>query len=392
MPQSTLYDQRPPEHRETDSKLYQSVFFSPAEFWSSHLNFRGPREAPKPPKDEKQQPDVPQAAPPQQHLTAQPESADLKTAPDADTAAAVQPDHRPTLLDEFCPIKTRSPKELDRGSGQGALCFVNPLFLQSEGGLTRHRGSKHSLKVRVSMETSTMLSPPLAPPPPPPVLPKAKRGQTRGPAAPEQLQLPVTCPHSQDGEQEQNQTLEERAWAGAHAAGADSDYLQPSPAINFTLCPSLSPSARSLFPKGPPSLSPHDSPADSPLLSPYQSPSVSPKLPRSPDTASPYQSPSPSPKIPFSLSPFTSPSFVHLAEQAYHTPAVAASRSDEWGPDDGGGERCDQDNGWRREVNEKRDDGEEEVLLKNARLEGTDSNSLNILEGAAGPPGTNDLG
>lgn len=345
--------------------------FSPIEFWSSHLNFRGPREAPKPQNDKKQKPDAPQAAPPQQGLTAQPESAGLRTAPEPDTSgsgAALQPDQRPTLLDEFFPIRTRSPKDLDCGAGQGALCFVNPLFLQPEGRLSRHRSSKHSLKVRVSMETSTMLSPPLAPPPPPPVLPKAKRGQARGPAAQEQLQLPATSPGPWAGD-------------GDGAQADDSDYLQPSPAINLTLSPYLSPSATAtLFPRGPPSLSPHDSPADSPSLSPYQSPSVSPKLSRSPgitSPVSPYQSPSPSPKIPFSLSPFTSPSFVHLAEQAYHTPATAAaSRSDQQGAVDREAGRADQDNGTRLEENEKGDDGEveEEVLSINAaRLDDTDS-------------------
>lgn len=368
-------------HKELESISHMGI-----EFWSSHLNFRGPREAPKPQNDEKQKPDVPQAAPPQQGLTAQPESADLSAAPQPDTAAgALQPDHRPTLLDEFCPIRTRSPKELDCGAGQGALCFVNPLFLQPEDRLSRRRGSKHSFKVRVSMETSTMLSPPLAPPPPPPLLPKAKRGQARSPAAQEQLQPPSTSPGP---------------WAGGGAQADDSDYLQPSPAINLTLSPYLSPSATpTLFPKGPPSLSPHNSPADSPSLSPYQSPSVSPKLPRSPgiaSAASPYQSPSPSPKIPFSLSPFTSPSFVHLAEQAYHTPAAAsaaASRYDQQGAVDEEARRDDQDNGTRREENEKMDGGDDddEVLLINtARLEDTDScNFFSSLEGAAGPQDTN---
>ncbi|KAI4814419.1 hypothetical protein KUCAC02_003615 [Chaenocephalus aceratus] len=50
---------------------------------------------------------------------------------------------------KFCPITTRSPVELDYGSGQGALCFVNPLFLQSrmlvvDGGML-----KRSLKIRI---------------------------------------------------------------------------------------------------------------------------------------------------------------------------------------------------------------------------------------------------
>lgn len=325
-------------------------FTSCTEFWSSHLNFRGPREAPKPQSDEKQKPNAPQAAPPQQGLTAQAESADLKTEPES----VAQTDQRPTLLDEFCPIRTRSPKELDRGAGQGALCFVNPLFLQSQG-LSRNRSFKHSLKVRVSMETSTMLSPPLAPPPPPPVLPKTKRGQVRSPAAQEQLQPPAAGPGACAGAQD------------------DSDYLQPSPAINLTLssylAPSVTPTTRSPFPKGPPSLSPHDSPAVSPSLSPYQSPSVSPKLPRSLSPTSPYQSPSPSPKIPFSLSPFTSPTFAHLAEQAYHTPA--ASRSEQQGAADSDEGRNNQDNRTRQEENEKSND--EFLSINTAPLEDTDS-------------------
>lgn len=361
-------------------------FPSCAEFWNSHLNFRGPREAPKPQTDEKQKPNAPQAAQPQQGLTAQAESADLKTAPESD----VQQDPRPTLLDEFCPIRTRSPKELDCGAGQGALCFVNPLFLQSQGRLSRNRGSKHSLKVRVSMETSTMLSPPLAPPPPPPVLPKAKRGQARSPAIQEQLQPPATSLGGWAGD---------GALSGAQggAQADDSDYLQPSPAINLTLSPYLSPlatsTARSPFPKGPPSLSPHDSPADSPSLSPYQSPSVSPKLLRSPGTASPaspYQSPSPSPKIPFSLSPFTSPSFVHLAEQAYHTPAAAAaSRSNKQGAVNSEEGRNDQGNGTRQ------DDGDDEEVLSinTASLEDMDRcDFFGSLKGAVGPQDTNSSG
>lgn len=359
--------------------LWLVCFPSCAEFWSSHLNFRGPREAAKPQSDEKQKPNAPQVAPPQQGLTAQAESADLRTAPDV----AVQQEHPPTLLDEFCPIRTRSPKELDCGAGQGALCFVNPLFLQSQGNLSRHRGSKHSFKVRVSMETSTMLSPPLAPPPPPPVLPKTKRGQAQSPAIQEQLQPPGLA-------------------AGGGAQADESDYLQPSPAINLTLSPYLSPSAtptvRSLFLKGPPSLSPHDSPAGSPSLSPYQSPTVSPKLPRSPNTASPvspYQSPSPSPKIPFSLSPFTSPSFVHLAEQAYHTPAAtAASRSNQQGAADGEEGRNDPDNWMRLQENERSDAGDEEVLsINTAGLEDTDRcDFFDCQEGAVCPQDTNSSG
>lgn len=401
------------------------MFF--AEFWSSHLNFRGPREAPKPQKEEKRKPDAvapaQPAAGPQIGPTGQPDSADLKTAAEPDTTAAAQLERRPTLLDEFCPIKTRSPIELDCGSGQGALCFINPLFLQSENSLSRRRMFKRSLKVRVSMETSTMLSPPLAPPPPPPLLPKTKRGQAQGPRLAAQDPLPgeaqvlppSTTPHIHPGMQELSQAPVEQGSVGAGAEGGDqapaqlpaitehvadnSDYMQPSPVINLSLSPYLSPSApptaRPLFPKGSPSLSPHDSPADSPSLSPYQSPSVSPKVSRSPCAASPslspYQSPSPSPRAPFSLSPFTSPSFSPLAEQAYHTPA-APLRADEQRLDTEGG-RNDKGNGTRQEVHKVRDDEEEEeeegivLSMNSAHLSDTDScSSFSSLEGAVETP------
>lgn len=405
------------------------MFF--AEFWSSHLNFRGPREAPKSQKEEKRNPDTvaptQPAAGPQTGPTGQPDSADLKTAPEPDTPTAAQLECCPTLLDEFCPIKTRSPKELDCGSGQGALCFINPLFLQSENSLSRRRMFKRSLKVRVSMETSTMLSPPLAPPPPPPLLPKTKRGQAQGPRpaaqnhptvqdpppGEAQVQPPSTTPHIHPGMQELSQAPVEQGSVGAGAEGGDqapaqlpaitehvadnSDYMQPSPVINLSLSPYLSPSAPptacTLFPKGSPSLSPHNSPADSPSLSPYQSPSVSPKISRSPCTASPslspYQSPSLSPRAPFSLSPFTSPSFSQLAEQAYHTPA-APLRADQQRLDTEEG-RNDKGNGTRQEVHKVRDEEEEEdgivLSMNSARLSDTDScSSFSSLEGAVETP------
>ncbi|XP_069501005.1 ras and Rab interactor 1 [Ambystoma mexicanum] len=67
-------------------------------------------------------------------------------------------------------IKTRSPLELDCLTTNGALCFFNPLFLEegvasSESCLKRGRFKK-SIKVRVSTENSSPLSPPLNPPPP----------------------------------------------------------------------------------------------------------------------------------------------------------------------------------------------------------------------------------
>uniref|UniRef100_A0A673JC60 Ras and Rab interactor 1a n=1 Tax=Sinocyclocheilus rhinocerous TaxID=307959 RepID=A0A673JC60_9TELE len=100
-----------------DALLYST------EFWSSHLNVRGPRNEPP-----------------------------------------------------LCPIQTRSPCELDYGGGKG-LCFVNPLFLQDYPGrnaMRRRHHFKTSVKVRVSTENSSPLSPPVLPPPPPPLLAKAK--------------------------------------------------------------------------------------------------------------------------------------------------------------------------------------------------------------------------
>uniref|UniRef100_A0A8C7KBW9 Ras and Rab interactor 2 n=1 Tax=Oncorhynchus kisutch TaxID=8019 RepID=A0A8C7KBW9_ONCKI len=82
----------------------------------------------------------------------------------------------PLNFREFCSIQTRSPRELNCGAaGQGALCFINPLFLQFQTALHRRRHQfKRSLKVRVSTENSSPFSPPFAPPPPPPLLAKKK--------------------------------------------------------------------------------------------------------------------------------------------------------------------------------------------------------------------------
>lgn len=359
---------------------------------------RGPREAHKPQKDKEKPDAVTSAQPaafPQASSAAQPDSAPqpdsdslLKTAPESDPATK-ESGQNPTLFHEFCPITTRSPRELDCGSGLGALCFINPLFLQSQNALCKRRMFKRSLKVRISTETSTLLSPPLAPPPPPPLMPKTKgkckalkRGQTQDPSeatqidptvkdsqpliqtqdtpSEAQVQPPLAAAHFQPEMQEQGHTKMEPGQSKAGATGDeataqqptvmetlpdDSGYMQPSPAINFShslllspyLSPSVSPLAPPLFPKVSPSLSPHDSPGASPSLSPYQSPSLSPKVPislspyDSPSASpclSPYQSPSPTPKVPFSLSPFTSPSFSQLAEQAYHKPP-SPSRPDQ---------------------------------------------------------------
>uniref|UniRef100_A0A673IN09 Ras and Rab interactor 2-like n=1 Tax=Sinocyclocheilus rhinocerous TaxID=307959 RepID=A0A673IN09_9TELE len=104
-------------------KQLESISHMGVEFWSSHLNVRGPRNEPP-----------------------------------------------------LCPIQTRSPCELDYGGGKG-LCFVNPLFLQDypdRNAMRRRHHFKTSVKVRVSTENSSPLSPPVLPPPPPPLLAKAK--------------------------------------------------------------------------------------------------------------------------------------------------------------------------------------------------------------------------
>lgn len=122
------------------------------EFWSSQLNFRGPRNDPPP-----------------VHAPALPNSQPQHSTTSTSTSA--------TLFQEFCPIHTRSPSELDLGAGQGALCFINPLFLQEHpihGPMHKRHHFKRSIKVRVSTENTSSLSPPVTPPPPPPLLAKAK--------------------------------------------------------------------------------------------------------------------------------------------------------------------------------------------------------------------------
>ncbi|XP_076605958.1 uncharacterized protein LOC143332425 [Chaetodon auriga] len=437
----------------TSHKELESISHMGIEFWSSHLNVRGPREAPKPQTDKERKPDAvtsaPPAAAPQTSSAAQPDStaqpvADslLKTAPEPDPATK----QNPTLFHEFCPITTRSPRELDCGSGLGALCFINPLFLQSQNALSRRRMFKRSLKVRISTETSTPLSPPLAPPPPPPLMPKTKgkckalkRGQTQDQSQAPQIdatvqdsqsliqtmdtpsearvQPPSAAPHLPPEMQEPGQTQMEPGQSKAGAMGDEataqlptvmetlpdeSDYMQPSPVINLShspllspyFSPSVSPLAPPLFPKVSPSLSPHDSPGASPSLSPYQSPSLSPKVPfslsphESPSASpslSPYQSPSPTPKVPFSLSPFTSPSFSQLAEQAYHKPAALSRPDLQRSEDEADDEGAGVDENKDEELLRKREEEEEGLVLQMnaASLSDTDScSSFSSLEGA----------
>ncbi|KAG7484936.1 hypothetical protein MATL_G00055560 [Megalops atlanticus] len=185
--------------RATSHKQLESISHMGVEFWSSQLNFRGPRNGPPP---------VEGPPPPS------PSPEDCAT-----------PQGNPSLLEEFCPIRTRSPRELDCGAGQGALCFINPLFLQEapcRGALLKRHQFKRSLKVRVSTETSSPLSPPAAPPPPPPLLAKGARQK---PAAAGEARA-----EQQGG-----------AAGGAAAEEAESDYLQPGIALQKKCAPALSP-------------------------------------------------------------------------------------------------------------------------------------------------------
>lgn len=368
-------------HKELESISHMGV-----EFWNSHLNVRGPREAPKAPKDQEKKTDpvtpaLPAAAPPTSS-TAQPDSA-----PQPDPATKTAPETDTTLFQEFCPITTRSPRELDCGSGLGALCFINPLFLQSQNALSRKRIFKRSLKVRISTETSSLLSPPLAPPPPPPLMPKTRRrckakkqGAHPGKGAIQSAQTdPVVQDNSTKGQVNPSSAalyfqpeMQEQEEAAPHLPtvlehlSEDTDYMQPPPAITPSQIPSLSPylspAGPPLFPKVSPSLTPHDSPGASPSLSPYQSPSLSPRVlsslsPYESPTASPPTSRSPSPQAPFSLSPFTSPSFAQLAEQVYHTP-TSSPRPEREAEEEGAG------TGENKEMNEKMNKkGEEEGLV-----------------------------
>ncbi|KAM6907210.1 uncharacterized protein FYW49_013764 [Xenentodon cancila] len=370
----------------TSHKELESISHMGVEFWSSHLNFRGPRGASKR-EDKKKKPELvtkaTSPAAPQTSSTAQPGSAShpdsntlVKTEPVSDTTTKLL-DPNATLFHEFCPITTRSPRELDYGSGLGALCFINPLFLQSQNTLSRRRMFKRSLKIRVSTEASTMLSPPLAPPPPPPLMPKTKgrckaqeggqgtaQPSERSPQAAQvsqkaaetqaqpllQTQEPLregkveplsAASHFQPETEDQDQDQEikpgksksrikgEEAAAQLPAVTAHllNDYMKPSSVMNLSYPPSLSPyqspsvspRAPQLLPKMYPSLSPHDSPAASPSLSPYQSPSLSPKVLAS---LSHNYSPSFSPETSSSPSPRNSPASSPLKEEACCTPAA----------------------------------------------------------------------
>ncbi|XP_045895590.1 ras and Rab interactor 3-like isoform X2 [Micropterus dolomieu] len=347
----------------TSHKELESISHMGIEFWSSQLNVRGPREAPKPQKNMEKKPDTVTsaltAAAPQTSSASQPNSAPqpdldnhLKTAHESDTASK-QSGLNPTLFREFCPITTRSPKELDCGSGQGALCFVNPLFLQSQNTLSRRRMFKHSVKVRVSTETSTMLSPPFAPPPPPPLMPKTKRkctvqkcgqetahpseglGLLQGENPSQAIQiLTVQDTRTQPVIQAQVEPGPSKAGVMGEEATVQlptvieqlpdvSDYMQPSAMISFSHSPVVSPTAPSLFPKVSSSSSPHDSPGATPNLSPYLSPCSSPMapplFPKVSSSRSPHDSPSAPPNT------YLSPSSYPMAPPLF--PKVSSARS-----------------------------------------------------------------
>lgn len=177
------------------------------EFWSSQLNFRGPRNGP-PLVHDAPVPLIPKPQP---------------SAASASTST--------TLFQEFCPIHTRSPSELDLGAGQGALCFINPLFLQEHpvrSAMHKRHHFKRSIKVRVSTENSSSLSPPVTPPPPPPLLAKAKcKGKN--------VQQTEVVEANKEGKN------------NVEVVEGDSDYLQPCPALpkktSVVVAPILSPTA-----------------------------------------------------------------------------------------------------------------------------------------------------
>ncbi|XP_029476797.2 ras and Rab interactor 2-like isoform X1 [Oncorhynchus nerka] len=186
-------------------KQLESISHMGVEFWSSPLNFRGPRNGPPPV-----------------------EEAPLPPSPTPEDCAT--PEESPTLFQEFCSIQTRSPRELNCGAaGQGALCFINPLFLQFQTALHRRRHQfKRSLKVRVSTENSSPLSPPFAPPPPPPLLAKKKSKKVH------QASRAVEARVEGEG--------------GTAPVQEDSDYLQPCLVLpvlpkKTRVTPTLSPTA-----------------------------------------------------------------------------------------------------------------------------------------------------
>ncbi|XP_028838732.1 ras and Rab interactor 2 isoform X2 [Denticeps clupeoides] len=194
-------------NRASSHKQLESISHMGVEFWSSHLNFRGPRSGPPP-------------------VSGSPET----TASVAHVTSRLQ--EGITVFQEFCPIRTRSPRELDIGAGQGALCFINPLFLQDQPGRgTQHRRHqfKRSIKVRVSTENSSLLSPPISPPPPPPVLAKSKN------------KAKIMAQKASEGQEGKEDTTEKSI-----PVQEECDYLHPSltlPKTGTAVSPTLSPTA-----------------------------------------------------------------------------------------------------------------------------------------------------
>lgn len=291
---------RAASHKELESISHMGI-----EFWNSHLNVRGPREAPKPQKDTTRKPDTAPSVPPPPAPQQAPE-VQVKQGNEShlDNQPTTTPEPPPTkgdsntaLFKEFCPIKTRSPKELNYGSGIGALCFINPLFLQSLNAWSRRRMFKRSLKVRVSTESSTLLSPPLVPPPPPPLMPKSKCRCKAKNKADEPTEENADVMRDNNQNTQMNPVVEEdytelpsrtckdiikvvedvsQLPTVVESLVEDADYMQPSPSVSSShpLSPYLSPK---LQPKKSTSASPRNSPSTSPSVSPYQSPSPSPK-------------------------------------------------------------------------------------------------------------------
>ncbi|CAL9685327.1 unnamed protein product [Knipowitschia caucasica] len=273
--------------RASSHKELESISHMGIEFWNSHLNIRGPRDAPKPQKDSASTPDVTPAVPPAAEV--QPKQDDQPVPddhPSTPSESAKEEGTSAALFQEFCPIKTRSPKECNYGPGLGALCFINPLFLQSLNAWSRRRMFKRSLKVRVSTEGSTLLSPPLVPPPPPPLMPKCKgRCKAKGSKADDQTVR--INPIDDDDDEEDYAELPPRTRelifddmlplpTVMESLVEDADYQQPSPSFKAShpLSPYLSPKLS----KKSTSLSPRNSPGNSPCVSPYQSPFPSPKM------------------------------------------------------------------------------------------------------------------
>ncbi|KAA0720177.1 Ras and [Triplophysa tibetana] len=189
--------------RASSRKQLESISHMGVEFWSSQLNIRGPRNGP--PVADKPLPPTPS---PNDHATP------INT--------------NPTLFQELCPIITRSPIELNYGGGKG-LCFINPLFPQEysdQRAIHRRHHFKSSLKIRVSTEHSSPLSPPVIPPPPPPLLAKAKcKARLK---ATKQTIPPVA--DQQASEEDIKNTTQEATY-----------YGKPSVALQKMTCPAVLP-------------------------------------------------------------------------------------------------------------------------------------------------------